>query len=92
MPWEKILKGDNLPKGPHQNDDVPEEAFEKVMDIFEEANREISAHAQFGDMHIAHMGLKKWLDNLIGELQGVYKIKGTTSGFDSKFQDLNKSD
>ena len=31
MSWEKILKGDNLPKGPHQNDDVPEEAFEKVM-------------------------------------------------------------
>ena len=82
MSWEKILKGD----------DVPEEAFEEVKKIFEEANRDISAHSQFGDMDIAHMGLKKWLDNLIGELQGVYKIKGTTSGFDSNFQDFHKSD
>ena len=82
MSWEKILKGD----------DVPEEAFEEVKKIFEKANSDISAHSQFGDMGIAHMGLKKWLDNLIGELQGVYKIKGTTSGFDSKFQDFNKSD
>ncbi len=82
MSWEKIIK----------YDDVPEEAFEEVKKIFDAANRDISAHSQFGDMGIAHMGLKDWLDNLIGELQGVYKIKGTTSRFDSTFQNLNKSD
>ena len=61
---------DVLGKNP-QGDDVPEELFEAVKKIFEKANRDIIAHSQFGDMGIAHMGLKKWLDNLIGELQGV---------------------
>lgn len=87
MSWEKILKG-NDDSEPPEDDRV----FE-VYDILKDAQDDIASYINFGHKaDIQNMGFKKWLDNLIEKLQGIPKITGTDSGFDAKFQDLNKSD
>lgn len=87
MSWEKILKGNDNSKPPED-----ERVFE-VFDILDTAKQDIGKYLNFSnDSNVKNMGFKKWLDNLIEKLQGIPKITGTDSGFDAKFQDLNKSD
>jgi|TARA_R100000149_G_C5877841_1_gene141924 hypothetical protein len=87
MSWEKILKGNDNSKPPED-----ERVFE-VYDILKDAQDDIASYINFSNnSNIENMGFKKWLNNLIEKLQGIPKITGTDSGFDAKFQDLNKSD